>query len=323
MENTITINCSQCGSPFSFKEGDRNARCPSCSTLLAISGESGISRYYLEERLDLPKARSEARRRLAAAGIDQRIAGSLRFERGDLYFIPFWRLRGHVFGWAWTEQETTVREEDYDENGQRVIREVRGPNERWMETISARVDCSSPACDVARFGLNGIATVSAVLPLKGMQYENLSKRGTIFDPVKTADQVRKEALAQARGGINGRNKLKQVVRLNLAAENLALISYPVWSLTFRRGERLFPVMVDGVNGRILKGRFPGRARMRLLQPLSTVMLLIYAFSVHSLAGIAAVAGFLALLAADGGLTPGGVIGHFFMLIDRDREVELG
>uniref|UniRef100_A0A831XK04 Zinc ribbon domain-containing protein n=1 Tax=Geobacter metallireducens TaxID=28232 RepID=A0A831XK04_GEOME len=322
-QQTVTISCPQCGSPFSFREGDRNARCPSCGTPLAISGEAGIPRFWIEERVDLAQARANARRAVAAAGGDPRVVERLRFEGGELCFLPFWRLRGHAAGWLWSERETVVREEEYDENGMRRVREVRGPNECTTESVMVAVDYSSPACDVSRFGLRGIAVAAAVLPLQGMDFALVSRRGTVFDPVKTPDEVRREAVAQARSRGGGKGVLRSAGRLSLCGERLSLISYPVWSLSFARGERLYHVTIDGVNGRVLAGRLPGASRLTLLRPLLTVTLLVFAFTVHHLAGAAAAVGFLGWLGANGGLSPGRLAAWFFALVERQGEVELG
>ncbi|ABB30999.1 hypothetical protein GeomeDRAFT_2122 [Geobacter metallireducens RCH3] len=322
-QQTVTISCPQCASPFSFREGDRNARCPSCGTSLAISGEAGISRFWIEERIDLAQARANARRAVAAAGGDPDVVERLRFEGGELCFLPFWRLRGHAAGWLWTERETVTREEEYDENGMKTVREVRGPNQCATESVMVAVDYSSPACDVSRFGLRGIAVAGAVLPLRGMDFVLVSGRGTVFDPVKDPDEVRREAVAQARARGGGNGVIRSTGRFSLCGERLALISYPVWSLTFARDERLYPVTVDGVNGRVLAGRLPGSTRLTLLRPLLTVTLLVFAFTLHQLLGAAVAVGFLGWLAANGGLSPERLAGWFFALVERQREVELG
>lgn len=321
--NSVAVSCPQCGSPFNFREGERNAACPACGSSLAISGEAGISRFYLAARLDLAQARTAARKFLATAGVARRVAETLRFERGELCFLPYWRLRGFAAGWFWSERETVVKEEYYDDNGLKQVREVRGPNERTMESVMNRVDYSLPACDVTRFGLAGIATVSAVLPLRGMDFAALAQRGTVFDPTKEPAQVRQEALAQARGRLGGNGVVRLASRLELCGEQLALISYPVWNLTFSRGERLYPLAVDGVNGRILKGRFPGTPRRRLLAPLLTVTLLVFAFSLHGAVGAVALLAFLGWLAGNGGLSPERLLAWFFLLVEPGEEVDIG
>lgn len=317
------ISCPQCGSPFDFHEGSRNAQCSSCGTSLAITGESGIGRFYIEPRVDLNQARSTIRKTLAEKEGDKRHISTLRFEKGELCFLPFWSLCAHATGWFWTERETVVREEDVDANGMRIVREVRGPNQRNFEAVAFEMRYSSPACDLAHFGLTGIATASSVLPLKVMNFDGLSQRGTLIDPVKGIDQVRGEALAQARNRASGNRTLRQEGKLNLIGSRMALISYPVWDLTFAAKDRMHHVTVDGVNGRPLKGRFPATYGIRLAAPMITVAALVFAFSLGQIAGVAAAAAFSAYLWNSGELSLPRIAKHLFQLVSRGKEVSLG
>ena len=315
------IGCPQCGGPLDFSEGCRTTVCGSCLTPLAVTGAAGITRYYLRDKLDVTEARTAARRFLATKGVDETVATQLRFGGGELCFLPFWRLRGHAVGWQWVERESVVVEEYVDEQGMTRRRELKGPQERESEMLALPVDYSSPACDLAPYGLTGIATVSSVLALKGMDYDHLTRRGTVFDPVKEVEQVRREAVGLVRERSRKKGTLRHETRLELCGEQLALIYYPVWKLGFARGERLYPLIVDGVNGRVLKARFPGRAEIRLLAPLSTVTLLAYAFTFHVSTGIVAVALFLGWFASREEFTLVGLARYFFLLVVPGEEVE--
>jgi hypothetical protein len=232
-------------------------------------------------------------------------------------------LRGHAVGWQWLERETVVVEEYVDEQGITRQREVKGPLERDCGILALPVDYSSPACDLSPYGLAGIATVSSVLTLKGMAYDRLARRGTVFDPAKEAEQVRREAVGLLRERSRQKGTLRHEERLELCGEQLALIYYPVWRLGFVRGERLYPVVVDGVNGRVLKARFPGRANIRLFAPLATVTLLVLAFCFHVASGILATALFLGWFASREEFSPTGVARYFFLLVVPGEEVEHG
>lgn len=316
------ISCPQCGSPFDFREGARNAICGSCGTALAITGESGIGRFYIEPKIDLNQARAAIRKIVAAQGVDERQATTLRFEKGELCFLPFWSLCAHAAGWLWSERETVVTEEDVDENGVKTVRKVNGPNQRAFESITIDIKYSSPACDLSRFGLTGIATASSVLPLRVMNFEGLAEQGTLIDPVKGADQVRAEAVAQARNRSSGNRILRQEGKLNLIGSRMALISYPVWDLTFSGRDRMHHVTVDAVNGRALKGRFPAAVSIRLAIPMLTVAAVVFAFSASQFLGVAFTAGLCAYLWNRGELSLPHLAGHFFLLVKRGKEVSL-
>jgi hypothetical protein len=156
-----------------------------------------------------------------------------------------------------------------------------------------------------------------------MAYDRLALRGTVFDPVKEAEQVRREALGLVRERSRKKGTLRHEERLELCGEQLALIYYPVWKLGFARGERHYPLIVDGVNGRVLKARFPGRAEIRLLAPLATVTLLAYAFSFHVSTDIVATALFLGWFASREEFSLAGLARYFCLLVVPGEEVEHG
>lgn len=319
---SAVISCPQCGSPFDFREGSRNGLCPSCKTSLAVCGEAGVARFFLEERLDLARARVEARKSLAAAGVDPKVAEMLRFEGGELCFLPFWSLRALVTGWRWLEKEVVVREEVVDENGCKSYVERRGPNEQHFETVASPIDFSSPAFDPSACGLRGIALAGAVLSLKLMNHEALSQRATVFDPVKGAALARQEALAASKKS-RPAGTLRCMDRFVLCGERLALISYPVWRLTFSAGERIYPVVVDGINGRMLKGRFPGPVVVRLWQPMAVILLLLSAYFVHPAAGSGAVTLFLGWFFSVHGTSLAELASFFALLVERKEDIEHG
>lgn len=317
------ISCPQCGSPFDFREGARNGSCRSCKTSLAVCGEAGVARFFLEERLDLARARIAARKFLAASRVDRKVAGNLRFEGGELCFLPYWSIRALATGWRWLEKETVVREEVIDDNGCKSVVERRGPNEQQFETISAPLDHSSPAFDPAAYGLRGIALAGAVLSLKLMDHGALSRRGAkVFDPVKGAEQAKQEALASWKR-LRPAGTLRSMERVDLCGERLALISYPVWRLTFAAGDRIYPVVVDAVNGRILKARFPGGTIVRLWQPMAAILLLVSAFFLHPAAGIASTALFMGWFCSAKGASFSALAVFFARLVERKGDVEHG
>jgi hypothetical protein len=335
------ITCLKCGGALDFREGERNILCKSCKTMFAATGEAGITRFYLEDKLKFPEARSAARKFIATGGVDEGIAKSLHFQSSELCFLPFWRLIGYAIGWRWMEKETIIKEQEVDENGRTYEVEKRGANEVTFDTVATRVDFSSPACELSSYGLRGIATVSAVLPLKGICYESLARRSTVFDPVKPPEQVRKEALALAKSGLKEKDMLRMENELALCDERLELISYPVWKLSFTLQDRIYPVVVDGINGNILKARFPGRSKIRLFAPMFTMTLAASLLAFNLLLGsLAAVILFYYLACLEKARRSGaalddllgvwsegpswdGLMMFLFRLIERGKEVEHG
>lgn len=323
MSATVAITCPECGSPLSFSEGDSSAPCPACGACLAVSGDAGIPRFVIPERLDEAEARTRVRKGLAGERIDRRFAEEITYGSGRLYFLPFWKLDGLACGWRLTETESPSREEGSDD-GSRRVDGVRGEPRRELEVISRQVDFSTPATSLKGFGLKGVALASSVLPLQGVNFEELSRRGVVVDAVKQAGLVREEALALARSQGGGKGVLRHCSRISLARERLSLVYYPVWRLEFMHRERSYPVVVDGINGSLLKAHFPGVVRLRLLWPLMLVTLVAYAGSVHPLAGVAAGIFCATLLRRRlGSLTPGRLVSYFAGWVERETGVDCG
>jgi hypothetical protein len=321
---TVAITCPECGSPLDFDEGDRTALCPACKSWLAISGDAGITRFVIHERLDEGEARSSARKFLADERIDRRLSGSITYGAGRLYFLPFWKLTGIACGWRLTEREKAILEEHVDDNGVRSSGRGMGQPVRELEVVSRHVEYSTPATSLKGFGLRGVALASSVLPLQGVNFEEMAKRGVVVDVIKQAGQVRDEALAMVRGREGGAGVLRQNAHINLAQERFSLIYYPVWRLEFMHHDRIYPVVVDGINGSLLKARFPGAIRVRLFSPLALVTLLAYAWSIHPLAGVAAIALCAAILQRHlGTLAPQRILTFFTGWVERGEEVECG
>ena len=162
-----------------------------------------------------------------------------------------------------------------------------------------------------------------MLPLRGLAYDRLARRGTVFDPAKEAEQVRREAMGLVRERSHKKGTLRHEERLELCGAQLSLIYYPVWKLSFIRGERLYPVVIDGVNGRVLRARFPGQAEIRLLAPLVTMTLLVYAFCFHVATGIVGTALFLGWFASREEFSRAELARYFFLLVVPGEEVEHG
>jgi hypothetical protein len=89
------------------------------------------------------------------------------------------------------------------------------------------------------------------------------------------------------------------------------------------GERIYPVVVDAVNGRILKGRFPGRREIRLLAPMLVILVLVYAWTLHRALGGLALFAFLAWMYSAHGLSAAGLAGFFFRLTERSEDISHG
>ncbi|MDD2308592.1 MAG: hypothetical protein PHH91_03325 [Desulfuromonadaceae bacterium] len=283
---TIVFKCPHCGGPFECAEGDRSAVCRFCGVTSVISGDSGVHRLLIRERVDLNAARAAVRKLLAAGGDARESASSFSFKEGTLLFLPFWRIRGIATGWQWREKETFREEVEYDENGTRFTRTVKGENERSFSLVAAPLDLSTPAGDYSPYGQMPVGLAAAVLKCEALDYRETAARATVVDPLKGIAQARQEALAITRVGGNPDGTVHQEARVRISSEWLALTYYPIWRLLFTRGGRVYPVTIDAVNCTIIRCQFPGEEQRERFLPLALIAMVLLGWTTMPAAGAA-------------------------------------
>lgn len=283
---TIIFKCPQCGGPFEFAEGDNSSLCRFCGVTSVIVGDTGIHRLVIPERVDLKAARTSVRKLLAREA-GQEFAASFSFNGGSLLFLPFWKIRGVAMGWQWCEKETFKEEIGYEENGARYTRRVKGPKERIFSLIAKPLIFNSPAGDYAAFGTVRVGLAGDVLQCEPMDYLAAAARGSVIDPLKGVAQARQEALAMMRDTSDSEGTVRRESRVRISSEWLALMYYPIWNLHFKRGDRIYPVMVDAVNGEVSRCRFPGETQREPFLPLAMIALLVMGWTTMLFAGVAA------------------------------------
>jgi len=77
--------------------------------------------------------------------------------------------------------------------------------------------------------------------------------------------------------------------VRISSEWLALTYYPVWRLLFTRGDKVYPVTIDAVNGDVVKCRFPGAEKRERFLPLVLIALLVLGWTTMPPVGVAATA----------------------------------
>lgn len=321
---TIVFKCPQCGGPFEFAEGDGSSLCRFCGVTSVIVGDRGVHRLVIPERIDLKAARTSLRKLLASQGGGQDFAASFSFNGGRLLFLPFWRIRGMAMGWQWCEKETFKEEIDYDENGTRYTRRIKGPNERVFSLIAKPLNFNSPAGDYASFGMVRVGLAGDVLQCEPMDYPAAAARGSVIDPLKGVAQARQEALAVTRNSADAEGTVRRKSRVRISSEWLSLMYYPIWNLHFSREGHVYPVMVDAVNGEVIRCRFPGGKQHEPFLPLAMLAMLVLGWTTMPAAGVAAtiLVGYL-LKRRSGALDIAAIIRLFAGMPERVAGVQRG
>lgn len=282
---SVVFKCPQCGAPFEFNEGDRVAICSFCKMVSAVVGDVGVNRLVIPHRIDQHAALSSVRKLLASfAG--ENYAASFSVVSSELLFLPFWRIKGMALGWQWHQSEVFREEVEYDENGARITKKVRQPDEKKFSPMAKPVDVTMPAGDFRLFGAIRSGIAATVQKSEVMDFETVSAMGTIIDPLKGLAHAKQEVIAMLLSGMHKNAAVKSEARIHIANEWHSILYYPVWNMVFRRNGIIYPVSVDGICGDVTRCRFPGKFNKSPFLPLALIALILFGLTTAPLLGVA-------------------------------------
>ena len=244
------LTCPNCSGAVTVAEGQRIVKCPYCSARSLVRGERGVRRYQVRRSVDRDGAARAVRGFWSGLNRALDLSRTARLDELFLVYLPYWRVQALMAGWVF---------------GKKKVK--RGNSTRWEPRevqVMDPVGWTGAAGDVAEFGV-------ATLPLDGIQFaafnsEALHNEGLVFEPTgsqtEVTDTARKDWLQQARR----KASLDDVSQsaLQFFRQALALVYYPLWVGRYHYRNRVYQVVVDGFNGRVLYGKAPGNVLYRAL-----------------------------------------------------------
>jgi len=251
MPDVITgLACPNCSGVLSVREGQKIVKCPYCGARSQVSGERGVGRYQVARRIDRDHAGQAVRG--FWSGLNRAFDLSSKAQISELFlaYLPYWRAQGQLAGWMFGEVEVGS-----GNSRRREPREVE---------LMQDMDWTGAAGDVAEFGVDSIA-------LAGTQFsvydpDALHKEGMVFEPTGSETEARDSAQAEWLKQAQHKSRLDHVTdrMLHILRRSLALVYYPLWVGRYTYRNRVYQVVVDGYNGRVLYGKAPGNIYYRAL-----------------------------------------------------------
>jgi len=251
MPDVITgLACPNCSGALSVREGQKIVKCPYCNARSQVSGERWVGRYQVARRIDRDKANQAVRG--FWSGLNRAFDLSSKAQISELFlaYLPFWRAQGQLAGWMFGQVKVSSGKSSHLEP-----REVQ---------LMQDVDWTGAAGDVAEFGVDSIA-------LAGTQFtaydpDTLHQEGMVFEPTGSETDARDSAQAAWEKLAQSKSNLDRVSdkMLHILRRSLALVYYPLWVGRYTYRNRVYQVVVDGYNGRVLYGKAPGNIYYRAL-----------------------------------------------------------
>jgi hypothetical protein len=246
------LGCPECGGALEVDEGLRVVVCPFCSTPLLVAGEVGVRRFAVEPAVDDGSARSATRRWLETGwSKDPALRREAALGEAMLCFLPFFRVRADVIGYAFGTEERR--------------RTVGSGKNRRTETYEVDVerktersfDSTWPALNVAEWGVQRIELAGD--RLVPFDPEALERLGMVFPSTGSEAEVWAAALAGFREQGDPGAGLKRVRFrfLETVRERLTVVYYPLWVLRYSFRRRSYQVLIDAEDGTLAYGKAPG------------------------------------------------------------------
>ena len=135
------LGCPRCGGIVPVPEGQVLVACPYCEQRSVVSGEHGVRRYQVPQRIDRAQAEQSGRGFMSS---NPQIASGLRQQAQItevfLVHLPFWAAWGRGVAWAFGQVKVGSDEHShYEAREKKVVRDLA-----W----------NGVACDVGEFGVH-------------------------------------------------------------------------------------------------------------------------------------------------------------------------
>ena len=246
------LTCPRCGGTITVPEGQNLIICPFCEQRSAVSGERGVRRYQVPQRVSYEQAQKALTTFLNSdMGIAPSARSAAKLSETFLVHLPFWTAWGQGVAWAFGQQ-----------------RVGSGDNERYepREKSTAReMSWNGVACDVGEFGVRRISLENRPLePFDAVM--RCTAAGWCLSRWARSKAALEAARQNFEASVAKDVKLTRTSQLftRLLAAHLGVVYYPVWVLRYLFQGRSFQVVVDGFSGEVLYGKAPGNVLYRAL-----------------------------------------------------------
>ncbi len=244
-EQAQGLVCPNCSGVVPVAEGVRIVQCPYCSLHSLVQGERGVRRWQVARRIDRGGAEAGVRGFLSGMRKARDLSRAAKIDELILVYLPFWRVEATVAGWLFGR----VRKD----------KDSTKPDEHY---VFESMHWNDAAVDVTEFGVHRIVVSRAdLLPFDS---QSLHAESMVFEPSESRtaalDEARDHFLYRSRTAAGQTRTSYENVQL--LRPDFALVYFPVWLARYSYRNRVYQVVIDGVNGKVMYGKAPGNILYR-------------------------------------------------------------
>jgi DNA-directed RNA polymerase subunit RPC12/RpoP len=275
------LNCTRCGGVLCFEPGQRVIRCQYCGGKNLLRGDSDLPRYYLPEQVTSEKVLSIAGNIInKTSGTPSNLSDKVQMQQPQLFWVPFYEITGTRL--ALFEEKKLRRNQistpmfrmsssvpQYAKSStlklttSRDAIEQASPHKIKIDSKVVLGDfmIDDPAVTMTDWGLdavklNQVRRGSEGVSILPFRLRELQRRGTVLYPDKSF-----ERFFATHTKLAGTRTIKNS---SILEQETNLIYYPVWRVIYSYRKAMVPVVIDGLNGKILNARLPLSEKYRVM-----------------------------------------------------------
>lgn len=266
----IHLGCPSCGGTLSLAEGQRLVSCQYCGGESLVSVPGAVPRYVVRQGVSQEEGRAAAQGLLAAPLLPRALRERGRIQEVSLCYVPFHEFTGTRLGTFLLREKEKIpspqaegREEGAAFHGGLLQAPVERADTRVIQQDYVRI---GPACELPELGVDRIALESlrrgaTPVSLEPFDLVALQSRAVVFAPTKAPQSFAEES--------QWRIKVRSA-RTALVQQRLKILYYPAWQARYLFRGRPYEIAVDGVTGKVLRGRAPAEMRAALALALAAL-----------------------------------------------------
>jgi hypothetical protein len=241
--------CRHCGGQLRPTAHADLYECAYCDT--AHLDDPGEAQAFVpSERLGRFRVLQQLGRQLRELGVDGHAVTSTQ-----RVWLPFWQVEATLAGWQRYQPRSITATKP---GSAAPLPQGAEPLE---EVVARRVTASLPACDLRGWGLLGVADVVGRVRLRPMR-STLFERETVMSVSMSRRASDRRVLQRKQTTVRPAGAHVLAQHFQLMRPDRSLIYYPVWKLLFTVHGTASDAIVDGVSGRLLRGRIPRTVQSR-------------------------------------------------------------
>lgn len=283
-----SVSCSNCGAPLSYIEGESVITCEYCGTTTMLTEHGNIvtveSHYLLTPEISRDEALGIASGWLGSGFYhSKKLPSQLKWRKTEPIVLPYWvvRCKAETVWRGQNKKTKTVgsgdskRKETYwepvsgnfSESYTWPIYAREDENEFWgIRSIEPGRTCIFPNWGkfILRLGGSG-KTKNRDLLKESSQFSIEKLRDTGMEENIVNGQIRQERAERlARDRImqkhsqKSENKATEITDCDTAVkvDGVDLVYMPLWEISYASNEKIYNVLVDGSEARVLSAEYP-------------------------------------------------------------------